>query len=232
VITVSKLPASASVDSPVLNSPIQVHIFQQQVHHSTNSKRKRILDILGSLIGLVVTAIIAIPIAIAMYFDDPGPLFYSQSRCGLNGRPFRMWKFRSMIVGADQMKHLVENKANGHIFKNEDDPRITLVGRFLRRTSLDEFPQFWNVLKGDMSLVGTRPPTPDEVSLYDIHHYRRLMVKPGITGEWQANGRSTVKDFEDIVRMDLDYQHKWSICYDVSLILRTIKAVATKDGAY
>jgi lipopolysaccharide/colanic/teichoic acid biosynthesis glycosyltransferase len=201
------------------------------VHHSAKSKIKRLVDILGALVGLVVTAIIAIPIAIAMYFDDPGPLLYSQIRCGLNGQHFRMWKFRSMLVGADKLKHLVENKANGHIFKNENDPRITRVGRFLRRTSLDEFPQFWNVLKGDMSLVGTRPPTPDEVNLYDIHHYQRLMVRPGITGEWQTKGRSKVKDFEDIVRMDLDYQNKWSVGYDLSLILRTLMAVATKDGA-
>lgn len=229
--TTSNVPASLSADSPVLNSPIPVHISQPEVHHSANSKLKRLVDILGALVGLVVTAIIAIPIAIAMYFDDPGPLLYSQIRCGLNGQHFRMWKFRSMIVGADKLKHLVENKANGHIFKNENDPRITRVGRFLRRTSFDEFPQFWNVLKGDMSLVGTRPPTPDEVNLYDIHHYQRLMVRPGITGEWQTKGRSKVKDFEDIVRMDLDYQNKWSVGYDLSLIVRTLMAVASKDGA-
>ena len=229
--TISNALASLSADSPVLNSAIPVHISKPEVHHSAKSKLKRLVDILGALVGLVVTAIIAIPIAIAMYFDDPGPLLYNQIRCGLNGQPFRMWKFRSMIVGADKLKHLVENKANGHIFKNENDPRITRVGRFLRRTSLDEFPQFWNVLKGDMSLVGTRPPTPDEVNLYDIHHYQRLMVRPGITGEWQTKGRSKVKDFEDIVRMDLDYQNKWSVGYDLSLILRTLMAVATKDGA-
>lgn len=231
MITAQKLTASVSIDTSVLNSPIYVDIFQQQVHHSANSKRKRLIDILGALIGLAIATIIAIPIAIAMYFDNPGPLFYSQIRCGLNGRPFRMWKFRSMVVGADRLKHLVENKASGHIFKNENDPRITRVGRFLRRTSLDEFPQFWNVLKGDMSLVGTRPPTLDEVNLYDIHHYKRLRVKPGITGEWQAKGRSKVKDFEDIVRMDLHYQHNWSVSYDLNLILRTITAVARKDGA-
>lgn len=229
--TISNDLASLSADPPVLNRAIPVHISQPEVHHSVKSKLKRFVDILGALVGLVVTAIIAIPIAIAMYFDDPGPLLYSQIRCGLNGQPFRIWKFRSMIVGADKLKHLVENKANGHIFKNENDPRITRVGRFLRRTSLDEFPQFWNVLKGDMSLVGTRPPTPDEVNLYDIHHYQRLMVRPGITGEWQTKGRSKVKDFEDIVRMDLDYQNKWSVGYDLSLILRTLMAVASKDGA-
>ena len=166
-----------------------------------------------------------------MQLDDPGPVFYSQTRCGLNGKPFRIWKFRSMIVNADKQKHLIENQAQGHIFKNEDDPRVTKVGRFLRRTSLDEFPQFWNVLRGDMSLVGTRPPTPDEVEKYSPHHYQRLRVKPGITGQWQVNGRSSVLDFEEIVRMDLDYQYRWSSLYDMSLILQTILVVLIRRGA-
>ncbi len=137
-----------------------------------------------------------------------------------------------MMVGADQLKYLVNNEAKGdHIFKNENDPRITRIGKFLRRTSLDEIPQFWNVLIGEMSLVGTRPPTLDEVMHYSNRHWERLNVKPGITGEWQANGRSSVKDFEDIVRMDLDYQRKWSIAYDIRLILKTLKVVLDKSGA-
>lgn len=189
------------------------------------------LDILGAIVGLVITGIIALPIAIAMQFDDPGNLFYSQTRCGLEGKPFKIWKFRSMITDADQKKHLVENKAKGHIFKNDKDPRITRIGRFLRRTSLDEFPQFWNVLQGDMSLVGTRPPTTNEVSMYDDHHFQRLKVKPGITGEWQVRGRSAVLDFEDIVQMDLDYQKRWSIAYDIILIVQTIVVVLTRKGA-
>jgi lipopolysaccharide/colanic/teichoic acid biosynthesis glycosyltransferase len=126
---------------------------------------------------------------------------------------------------------LVVNQAQGHIFKNEADPRITRVGRFLRSTSLDELPQLWNVFRGDMSLVGTRPPTLDEVAKYEPHHWKRLNVKPGITGEWQVNGRSHVKDFEEIVRMDVAYQSKWSIFYDLKLILRTFQVVATKNGA-
>jgi lipopolysaccharide/colanic/teichoic acid biosynthesis glycosyltransferase len=134
-------------------------------------------------------------------------------------------------VNADQMKHLVKNEAKGLIFKNENDPRITQLGQFLRRTSLDEFPQFWNVLKGDMSLVGTRPPTEDEVAQYQPHHWQRLNVKPGITGEWQANGRSSIKDFEEIVQLDLDYQRKWSVLYDLKLILQTIQIVLAKKGA-
>lgn len=129
------------------------------------------------------------------------------------------------------MKDLVQNQATGHIFKNDNDPRITKVGRLLRRTSLDELPQFWNVLMGDMSLVGTRPPTVDEVVKYESHHWERLKVKPGLTGEWQANGRSTVKDFEEIVRMDVDYQRKWSVIYDISLIFKTIQVVLSKSGA-
>lgn len=205
--------------------------YEQELHPSVTNKAKRLLDILGALVGLAITVIVAIPVAFIMQLDNPGPIFYSQIRCGYKGKNFRIWKFRSMVVGADRLKHLVSNEANGHIFKNENDPRITRIGRFLRRTSLDELPQFWNVLMGDMSLVGTRPPTPDEVEHYDSHHWQRLNVKPGITGEWQANGRSSVKDFEDIVRMDLNYQRKWSIIYDINLILKTIKVVLNKNGA-
>ena len=201
------------------------------VHPSVASKSKRALDIVGSIVGLIITGLVAVPIAIAMYIDNPGSLFYSQVRCGFKGKPFTIWKFRSMIANAERQKHLVENQAKGHIFKNENDPRITKVGCFLRRTSLDEFPQFWNVLKGDMSLVGTRPPTAAEVAMYEEHHHLRLDVKPGITGEWQVRGRSEVLDFEDIVQMDLEYQQKWSFVYDLKLILGTIAVVLARKGA-
>ncbi|MGK7934430.1 MAG: sugar transferase [Xenococcaceae cyanobacterium] len=203
-----------------------------QVHPSVLSKTKRLIDIAGALLGLTITTILAVPIALIMQLDSPGPVLYSQLRCGLNGKPFRIWKFRSMVVGADQKQHLVKNQAKGHIFKNENDPRITRFGSFLRRTSLDEFPQFWNVLKGDMSLVGTRPPTLEEVSQYEKHHFKRLQVKPGLTGEWQVKGRSSIIDFEEIVRMDLDYQQQWSRAYDLYLIVQTIKVVLAKKGAY
>ncbi len=202
------------------------------IHPSANCKVKRLIDILGGMVGLMITAILLIPIALLMQLEAPGPVFYSQNRCGLNGKVFRIWKFRSMIVNADKKKHLVANKADGHIFKNEDDPRITKVGKFLRKTSLDEFPQFLNVLLGDMSLVGTRPPTLDEVENYDNHHFERLRVKPGITGQWQVNGRSTVLDFEEIVKMDLDYQDKWSWRHDINLILQTVLVVLARKGAY
>ncbi|QYO63777.1 sugar transferase [Leptolyngbya sp. 7M] len=201
------------------------------VHPSVYSRTKRCLDILGALVGLTLTALIFLPIAIAIYLDNPGPILYSQTRCGWRGRQFRIWKFRSMVVNAEQLKHTVQNQANGHVFKNDNDPRITRVGRFLRRTSLDELPQFWNVLLGDMSLVGTRPPTVDEVKKYNNRHWQRLEVKPGITGEWQANGRSSISDFEQIVDMDLRYMHHWSLTYDVKLILKTIQVVLDRKGA-
>ncbi|PAX53812.1 sugar transferase [Brunnivagina elsteri] len=216
----------------MVNYPNSIEYSQQTSHPSVTSSIKRIIDIIGAIIGIVITAFVAIVILIATKFDDPGSLFYSQTRCGLNEEEFRIWKFRSMVVDAEKLKHLVKNEATGHIFKSTDDPRITPMGKILRRTSLDELPQFWNVLRGEMSLVGTRPPTLDEVKNYQPHHWERLRVKPGITGEWQANGRSTIKDFEQIVKMDIDYQRKWSPMYDLILIFKTIWVVFTKNGAY
>jgi lipopolysaccharide/colanic/teichoic acid biosynthesis glycosyltransferase len=202
------------------------------VHPSVVSKLKRCIDLIGAVLGLTLTALIFILIAIAIYIDNPGPILYSQVRCGHRGRRFRIWKFRSMVVNADQIKHTIKNQAKGHIFKNHSDPRVTRVGRWLRRTSLDELPQFWNVWLGDMSLVGTRPPTPDEVENYTSYHWQRLEVKPGITGEWQVNGRSKVSDFDQIVAMDVQYIKKWSNFYDFQLVLRTIQVVLDREGAW
>lgn len=187
---------------------------------------------MGALVGLFVLALLYLPIAIAIRLDSPGPILYSQERYGLQGKPFRILKFRSMVTNADDLKASVTNEAQGLIFKNQADPRITRVGKILRKTSLDEFPQFWNVLKGDMSLVGTRPPTGDEVAHYSDHHWRRLNVKPGITGQWQVSGRSAIKDFEDIVELDLHYQTQWTPLYDVQLLIRTVYVLVTKSGAY
>lgn len=213
-------------------SKLALSSFQTRTHPSVQSSVKRWVDIVGALIGLAITGIVLVPIAIATRFDNPGPIFYSQIRCGYRGKTFRIWKFRSMVTNADKLKHLVHNEAKGGIFKNRNDPRITRVGRILRKTSLDELPQFWNVLQGDMSLVGTRPPTIEEVMGYERHHWERLNVKPGITGEWQANGRSSVLDFEDIVALDMAYQKKWSVWYDLKLIFKTIRVVLLKQGAY
>ena len=231
-ISASKLSILSEMFSLFIQKPTyKVGVSKQQVHRSVTSKVKRSIDILGALLGLAIAAVVAVPVAVAMLLESPGPLLYNQVRCGLKGQHFRMWKFRSMIVDAEKFKHLVTNQAKGHTFKNENDPRITRVGRFLRSTSLDELPQFWNVLAGDMSLVGTRPPISYEIAGYNEFHWQRLNVKPGITGEWQVNGRSGVKDFEDIVHMDLDYQRKWSIFYDISLICQTIWVVLSRKGA-
>ncbi|MBD1866386.1 sugar transferase [Cyanobacteria bacterium FACHB-471] len=202
------------------------------LHPSVTSNFKRILDIGGSLIGLLVLAIVFVPIAIAIKLDNPGPIFFVQKRCGLQGQVFHLVKFRSMVTNADELKAQIKNEAKGLIFKNRQDPRITRVGKFLRKTSLDELPQFWNVLMGDMSLVGTRPPTIDEVSQYSDHHWQRLNVKPGITGEWQVNGRSAIEDFEQIVDLDLRYQSRWTPLYDLFVIFRTLYVVFARVGAF
>ena len=201
------------------------------IHPSVYNHLKRSIDIIGALLGLFLTGLLIVLVAIYMAIFDPGPVFYSQIRCGLHGRAFRLWKIRSMVIGADKLQHQINNEVSGQMFKNANDPRITCLGRFLRRTSLDEFPQFWNVLKGEMSLVGTRPPTLEEVQYYQVHHWERLTVKPGITGEWQVNGRSKIKDFEAIVGLDLRYQSRWSVIYDLKLILKTILVVINRDGA-
>ena len=203
-----------------------------QSHPSVTCAIKRSLDIAGALVGLAILAIIGLPIAIAIKLDSHGPVLYSQQRYGLKGEPFQIWKFRSMVQNADDLKTSVTNEAQGLIFKNESDPRITRIGRFLRKTSLDEFPQFLNVLRGEMSLVGTRPPTADEVSRYSPHHWQRLDVKPGLTGQWQVSGRSAIKDFEEIVKLDLFYQKSWTPWYDLKLIGQTITVLLLRKGAY
>lgn len=188
---------------------------------------KRIIDIIGSIVGLVIMFIAMIFVAPAIKIESPGPVFFKQKRVGRNGRYFYIYKFRSMYMDAEERKKelMAKNEMSGLMFKMKDDPRITKVGRFIRKTSIDELPQFINVFKGDMSIVGTRPPTVNEFKQYEGHHKRRLSMKPGITGMWQAYGRKTITDFEDIVSMDLDYIDNWSIMLDVKIILRTFIAV-------
>jgi len=210
--------------------PRRIDHRAMSTHPSVNSKAKRAMDIVGSIIGLGVTAILFVPIAIAIQIDDPAPVFFSQIRCSWMGRRFRIWKFRSMVVNAEALKNRVRNEVEGPLFKNKQDPRVTRVGRFLRKTSLDEFPQFWNVLRGDMSLVGTRPPTPGEIDNYEVPAWQRLNVKPGLTGEWQVNGRSKINKFEDVIRLDMKYQENWSLMYDIKLIIKTVLVLFTKDS--
>lgn len=208
------------------------HLQSHLPHPSVRSPIKRSLDIVGSLVGLFVLTLLFLPIAIAIKLDTSGPILYVQERCGFRGRRFNIYKFRTMVTGADALRHLVSNEADGPIFKNKEDPRVTRVGKFLRRTSLDELPQFWNVLVGDMSLVGTRPPLTEEVARYEARHWLRLNVKPGLTGEWQVSGRSSIKSFEEILALDLRYQEKWSFSYDLSIILKTLMVVLKMSSAY
>lgn len=194
---------------------------------------KRICDICGGLIGLIFTGILTIFLAPIIYIENPGPIFFSQIRVGKNGRRFRMYKFRSMVTNAEELKEelMSRNEMNGCMFKMKDDPRITKVGRFLRKTSLDEFPQFFNVVKGDMSLVGTRPPTEDEFEQYAPEYRRRISIRPGITGLWQVSGRSNITDFDEVVKMDLEYIDHWSLKNDVKIMIKTIWVVVFGRGA-
>ncbi len=220
--------SGSDVRDPDASELPKLEVFNIVTHPSVHCRAKRCLDVVGALVGLAITAVLALPIVLAIKLEDGGPIFFRQTRCSWLGRPFSIWKFRSMAIDAEHRKHEVENEAEGAIFKNSKDPRITRLGQFLRRTSLDELPQFWNVLRGEMSLVGTRPPTLDEVERYEIPQWRRLDIKPGMTGEWQVHGRSSVKNFEDIVALDLKYQENWSIFYDLELIFKTIGMVLSK----
>ena len=207
---------------------------------------KRLMDIAGGLAGCLITGIIFLFVAPAIYLSSPGPVFFSQVRVGKNGKKFKLYKFRSMYLDAEERKKelLKQNQvSNGMMFKMDFDPRVignkilpdgrkkTGIGQFIRATSLDEFPQFFNVLKGDMSLVGTRPPTLDEWNRYELHHRARLAIKPGLTGMWQVSGRSSITDFEEVVKLDTKYIREWSIGLDVKILLKTILAVVRRDGA-
>ena len=192
---------------------------------------KSIIDYTCTAIGLLVISPVLAVVALAVGITSPGGILFSQERCGLNGRIFRMHKFRTMIANAEQIKATLaeQNEMDGPVFKMKNDPRITPVGRFLRATSLDELPQLFNVLKGEMSLVGPRPPLPNEVSQYELWHLRRLSMKPGLTCIWQVNGRNNIP-FERWMEMDLQYIDNWSLKLDFILILQTIKEVVVGKG--
>lgn len=194
---------------------------------------KKCMDIAGGFIGSILTIIIGFFVGIAIKIESPGPVIFSQYRVGRNGRHFKMYKFRSMYVDAERRKKelLEKNEMQGAMFKMEDDPRITKVGKFIRKYSIDELPQFFNVLKGDMSLVGTRPPLVEEVEKYQVEQKRRLSVTPGMTGLWQTSGRSDIYDFDEIVKLDLEYIDKWSIGLDIKLLVKTILVCVRGDGA-
>jgi exopolysaccharide biosynthesis polyprenyl glycosylphosphotransferase len=207
--------------------------FSSKILNESQIILKRMLDLIGAIVGCIIVIFLVIFIAPAIRLESKGPIFFSQIRVGRNGRRFRIYKFRSMYVDAEErLTELMKyNEMNGHMFKMKNDPRITKVGKFLRNTSLDEFPQFFNVLKGDMSLVGTRPPTEKEFLQYEGRHKRRLALKSGVTGLWQVSGRSDISDFEDVVKLDLEYIDNWSLAMDIRIIIKTLKVIIFKQGS-
>ena len=194
---------------------------------------KRCMDIAGSLVGLLLAGIAFLIFAPIIKKQSPGPIFFSQVRVGKNGRQFKIYKFRSMYMDAEERKKelMEQNEMQGLMFKMEDDPRIFPIGKFMRKFSIDELPQFWNILKGDMSLVGTRPPTLDEFAQYEAHHRARLGNKPGLTGMWQVSGRSKITDFEEVVSLDTYYISNWNLAMDVRILFKTVKVVLLGRGA-
>ena len=207
--------------------------FARNIFSNRQVIAKRTLDVAGGLVGMVILGIAAVFVAPAIKLESPGPVFFGQTRIGRNGRRFTFYKFRSMYQDAEERKKelMASNEVKGLMFKMENDPRITKVGHFIRKTSIDELPQFWNVLRGDMSLVGTRPPTVDEFEHYESKHKCRLSMTPGMTGLWQISGRSDIKDFDEVVRLDMQYIDNWSILQDIKIILLTIGVVIRGKGS-
>ena len=194
---------------------------------------KRTMDIIGGMMGMVFLIPLTAIVAPIIRIESPGPIFFKQKRVGKNGRIFTMYKFRSMYIDAEAQKQrlMTQNEMNGLMFKLKDDPRITKIGKFIRKTSIDELPQFFNILKGDMSLVGTRPPTIDEFEQYQSYHKKRLSTTPGLTGLWQVSGRNEITNFEDVVKLDIEYIDNWSLGLDIKILWKTISVVLQKKGA-
>ena len=196
---------------------------------------KRALDVVISTCGIVLLSPVFLSIALAIKLSSSGPIFFRQTRVGLAGKRFKILKFRSMVHDAEALREDLAPQSlytDARLFKVKDDPRVTRLGMFLRRTSLDELPQLWNVFRGNMSLVGPRPPLPGEVDLYEDHHYTRFDVKPGITGPWQVNGRNTITDFEEVIRLETGYIRGWTIWKDLGILLRTVPVVLFMRGAH
>ena len=213
---------------------LPVLVFRTVPDASWQGLGKQMLDFLGGLVLVILFAPLMAVAAVLIKLTSPGPILFRQERCGLNGRPFTMLKFRSMVTDAEQRQHelAILNEMDGPVFKVTNDPRITPVGRFLRKYSIDEFPQLFNVLVGDMSLVGPRPLPVDEVRRFDdIAHRRRLSVKPGLTCLWQISGRNELKNFAEWVRLDLEYIDNWSLWLDLKILCKTVPVVLTGTGA-
>lgn len=235
-ISLIMAPATTDIAGPrmhiqPLNGLPLVHVSTPRIS-GISAFAKRVIDIVAAGVGLLLLSPVFAAVAVAVK-SDGGPVFFLQERVGLNGEPFKMVKFRSMRVDAEQIKKqlMAQNEGHGLLFKMANDPRVTRVGQFIRKYSIDELPQLWNVFRGDMSLVGPRPPLSDEVARYEEIVYRRLLVKPGITGLWQVSGRSDLS-WEESVRLDLYYVENWSLTTDFVILVRTVRAVFAKEGAY
>ncbi len=212
-----------------------VSTFHTVTMNSFERVLKRLFDIVFSVAFIILTSPIMLITAIAIKLDSKGPVIFKQVRVGKNGRHFKIWKFRSMYQNAEELKaELMDYNTveDGMMFKMKDDPRVTRVGKFIRKTSIDELPQFFNVLSGSMSIVGTRPPTIDEVSKYTAKQWRRISIKPGITGMWQTNGRNTITNFNDVVELDTKYIDEWSLWLDVKIMLKTVIEVFRHKNVY
>ena len=230
-------PMAAGYDVPsvdTIHRPLTLDLSEVCHEDRVYWAVRRAQDILLSSLALVVLSPLLLVTYAAIWIDSPGasPIF-TQQRVGRNGKLFKMYKFRTMCPDAEQkLKELMErNEKDGPVFKMKNDPRITRVGKFLRKTSIDELPQFFDVLRGDMSLVGTRPPTVDEYKQYESHHKRRLSMKPGITGLWQVSGRSNIEDFEEVVKLDVQYIDNWSLWGDIKILFKTVYVVFAGRGA-
>lgn len=239
-----RVPAELSNYQYVFDKQLGHHVLTVSTTYITMYQAfvKRAIDILGGIVGCIFTGILTIILAPCIYIASPGPIFFSQYRIGKNGKKFKIYKFRSMYMDAEERKKelMKQNEMKGLMFKMENDPRIIGsgadgskhgLGWFIRKTSLDEFPQFWNVLKGDMSLVGTRPPTVDEWKQYEPYHRGRLAVKPGLTGMWQVSGRSDITDFEEVVKLDMEYVKNWNIGMDIKILFKTVGVVLKGSGS-
>ncbi len=226
-----------NVDAPwtSLGKHIGYPVISYSLTHFDHRARliKKVFDYFVGLVGSIVTILLIPIVGLAIKLDSKGPIFFAQWRIGKNGRRFKIYKFRSMVVDAEEQKKelMSQNEVEGLMFKMKRDPRITRVGAFLRKTSLDEFPQFFNILRGEMSLVGTRPPTEEEFKNYNVYYRRRLSLLPGLTGLWQVSGRSDIKDFEEVVKLDLQYIDNWSIGEDIKIIWKTIGVVLGRKGS-
>jgi len=236
-LRLAERPPVEVAQAPVVPSRRPLFVVTSEIRELPRTRwqrqAKRAVDIVGSVLAIALLSPVFVATAIAVRLTSRGPIFFVQDRCGLGGRLFRFYKFRTMVVDAEARKAELAalNEMHGPVFKIERDPRVTPIGRILRKLSIDELPQLWNVLKGDMSLVGPRPPTPDEVERYNRKQAQRLAVIPGITGLWQVSGRSEIADFDRWVELDLSYAHTWSVWNDLKILAKTPWVVLTARGA-